>query len=145
VIDLNARTLFLVWLGIAISCLSIFIENTFLTYWTPSRNRGSVSFFEWASLNSYLSFLTATVVYLLMTRASLTRIWCFFLGAFGFFALTGFLLEYFLYFNAHELEKEEGIGIVLGSFIIGLAFAFAATVSRLIIRYFTHKRPRMPA
>ncbi len=113
---------------------AVFVTGTALVYWTPLRGNAALPFtlspIEWTVLFSYLIALAvATGGAYYHERARLRHVWITIVLCASVFAFSGGLTEYLLYFNAHEWEKEEGSGIIIGCYFIGLIYGAVASIT----------------
>ncbi len=105
----------------------VFVVGMSLVYWTPLRGNPNLPFtispIEWTVLFAYLIALAIAgggAYY--QRKGKLGRVWLALGSCATIFALSGWLAEYLLYFNAHEWEKEEGLGIIVGCYFLCLVY-----------------------
>jgi hypothetical protein len=101
---------------------------TALAYWEPTRIQSGASPYEWAAFYSYL---TALLVVSLCTffdlTATLKTAWLTFFSNALLFGIVGWIIEYFVYFNGNDWEKEEGRGILVGCIFLAAIAGLVTT------------------
>ena len=133
-------------LPILLPLFVVFGTATALTYSTPTRIQSEASPFEWTALLAYVAALTGVAFCALFDNGTtLKKTWLTFLICSFVFGFTGFIIEYFVYFNSSNWEKEEGKGIVIGCIVMAVCGGVATSCAWPLRKYWPFRKPRWVA